>query len=447
LTYINIQSLKFKTFLLFIFFFIFLIFFLFVFTFVIFNEFIKNETEKMDNYTSFISYIAGNHADDGFDKIVYPPENYLWDIIITDDKGNLLYISNEDIDKMSVEDKKFAKYPPIKNALTGNWGLNRIIANGEKYFTSSRFVIENDWIIVVQVPEKIIINNAIKLIIPVLIFILSIILFFILLYQALKNTVLKPVGILTDYINQFTDNRKLKINEYKKNDEIGAAVKAFENLTIERIKLEKEILEISENERKRIGRDLHDDLGQILTGISFQLVLLNQSLDIGNEELTEIASNISSLTKEAINKTKIIARGLCPVNLFVDNGLILSIEEFSKNISTTYNVKCNFYYDKEIVINNEVISTNLYHIILETINNSIKHSKCKKIEIRLIKNDENIKLFIEDDGKGFENFNTNGMGLKILKYRANLIGGTLEIKSKLNNGTKLYCNFTLGEEK
>ncbi|OHD18759.1 MAG: hypothetical protein A2086_05790 [Spirochaetes bacterium GWD1_27_9] len=438
----NKQSLKFKILFLFTSFLLFLLSFLIIIIFVIFTAFLSEEAEKIDNYTSFLSYMISGNTNNNFENNIYEPENYLWEIIITDKNGKLLYISNEDFAKIKDDDKNYKEHPSVKNALLGNWGFKKVIVNNKKYYTSSKFVVSNDWIIIVQVPEKIILNNVIRTILPILILILMIILFFLSISLVFISSILKPINILTDHINQYTLSKENEHIEYKKNDEIGLALKAFEKLTIERKKLEKEILEISENERKRIGRDLHDDLGQILTGISFQLLLLEQEVGSDKDKL-EIVNDISDLTVEAINKTKIIARGLCPVNLLVENGFIFSIEGLAKSIEKTYNIKCIFYYDNTIIIDDDVIASNLYHIILETVNNSLKHSNCKEIEIGFFRESENVKLIIKDNGIGFEYKEGNGMGLKILKYRANLVGAVLNIDSIINVGTTISCIFKL----
>ncbi len=237
-------------------------------------------------------------------------------------------------------------------------------------------------------------------------------------------------------IKEYSKSGNVKPIKIKGKNEISNAIKTFNNMVSERRKLEKEILEISENERMRIGHDLHDDLGQILTGISFQLMILGKGLK--KEKLNNL-NEISELLSTAINKSRLIAKGLSPVSLN-ENGFMMAVEEFSKNIEMIYKIKCSFEYDKNILIKDHIVSLNLFHITQESINNAIKHAKPKKIIISLKQVNNKIILEVKDDGEGIRKKNKVGIGLKIMKYRARVIYGTLEIKTGKNKGTIVRCS-------
>ena len=150
----------------------------------------------------------------------------------------------------------------------------------------------------------------------------------------------------------------------------------------ERKRLEKEILEISHWEQHWIGQDLHDDLGQLLTGIALKgKALKKRSVKKSLPEATN-AVELVKLTNQAIDKTHNVARGLCPVELEA-NGLMSALTEIASNISEGLDVLCAFWCDKPAPIHNSSIAANLFRIAQEAAHNSIKHSQGKHVWISL----------------------------------------------------------------
>ena len=221
----------------------------------------------------------------------------------------------------------------------------------------------------------------------------------------------------------------------------------------ERRRLEEEVLQISERERHRIGQDLHDGLGQHLTGIAFLSKSLQQRLatkaGLGApataEEAAE-AGRIVELVQQAVTQTRNLARGLHPVEATPD-GLTAALREFAARIEAFFRLKCGFVCDRAVSVPDNAIATHLYRIAQEAVNNAIKHAKTKRITIGLeADGDAAIHLVVEDDGIGIgESACRNGLGLRIMRYRANIIGGAFEVERRPAGGTRVACSVPMAQ--
>ncbi|MFB3785512.1 MAG: ATP-binding protein [bacterium] len=208
----------------------------------------------------------------------------------------------------------------------------------------------------------------------------------------------------------------------------------------ERKRLEREILRISHREQNRIGRDLHDGLGQVLTGISCLLQGLSRKLGNHYTEGQPDVEEIANLVKQAISQTHGLSQGLMPVKL-EDSGLIGALEELADQTQRIHGLPCHFQCLMPEVNHESAISVNLYRIAQEAVNNAVKYSQAKQITIRLNNTPDSLILSIEDDGVGLpENFErSGGLGLRIMNYRAGMIGAKLSIRSHPQAGTAILC--------
>jgi PAS domain S-box-containing protein len=210
----------------------------------------------------------------------------------------------------------------------------------------------------------------------------------------------------------------------------------------ERKRLEKEILEISGNEQRRIGQDLHDGLGQHLTGIAFISKGLEEKLAAKSLPETSLATKIVSLMNKAISHTRDLARGLYPVQLKT-RGLASALEELASSTETMFSVSCAFEATDAIELPGDDTEIHLYRIAQESVNNAIKHGQAKKIRIQLNRIQDFGVLTITSDGLDFPEKlpEKRGMGLSIMRYRANMIHGSLEVKKPVRGGTQVICSF------
>jgi two-component system sensor histidine kinase NreB len=209
---------------------------------------------------------------------------------------------------------------------------------------------------------------------------------------------------------------------------------------LEHIQLEKQVLEISERERRRIGQDLHDGLGQHLTGIELMVQALGSKLDSVSPESAAQALRISEHVREAIRQTKSLARGLSPVNLEA-NGLMSALQELSLSVRDMFHVNVSFHARNPVLLTDNVAATHLFRIAQEALSNALKHGAARTVRVDLDQSAEAINLTVSDDGHGFSSRQNqhSGMGLRIMAYRAGMIGGKVTVESSAGHGTKVVC--------
>ena len=205
-----------------------------------------------------------------------------------------------------------------------------------------------------------------------------------------------------------------------------------------RREMQREILQIGEFERQRIGQELHDGLGSQLTGIGMICVSLAKQL----EEISPTHANelreIANLVKEADYQARNLARGLVPV-VADPTGLVSALKRLVGYTEGT-GIKCTVDISGEVYIEDSTISTHLFRIAQEALVNAIKHSKASDISIR-ISMDGDVVLEIEDDGVGIDEITPNGegMGLRTMKYRAGMLGAEFKVFSAPGKGTIVSC--------
>jgi len=399
--------------------------------------------DNNDNSMGVIIYILNieNKNLDLFNNIV-DPDSYDWQIILTNKKGILLYHTHKKITNESIKNLDYSKYPSVKNALLGNWELSRVNINGQSWYTSSEFITTCNWYVITQVPRAVIVNKVFNILMPNIILIIIITIASIIITLIWANMFITPLINLTNAIREYGEKGNTKILKEKKGkDEISQALKSFNKMINERKKLEREVFEVIERERKKIGKEIHNDLENIISNIYHQVLILEEELNkILNKENLYIVKHmgkISKLLNEVLNKTKSISNGLCPVTL-QEGGLINTIKELIKNYQSVNNVKYQFKYDDDIIIKDEIVAINIFYILNEAIDNAIKYNNADNISISFIKNEDNITLEIIDNGSPFEE-EKNIMGIRIMNYNARLINADLLIENLKNGGNKTTC--------
>jgi signal transduction histidine kinase len=240
--------------------------------------------------------------------------------------------------------------------------------------------------------------------------------------------------------------RKIEQIVHARTADLLAAKAMLEREMSERMRLESEILEISSREKLRVGQDLHDSLGQKLTGAVFlSRTLATKLADAGGEE-RDSAEHINELLKDALAQVRRLARGLAPVELG-DEGLANALQRLAADTQETYGIDCAFHAEDDGRVRDNKASVHLFHIAQEAVNNAVRHGKPGQILITLAAGaGDGGQLVVEDDGAGIpgEAERGQGMGLRIMNYRAAMIGGSLDIQRRRNGGAVVTCRFKAG---
>lgn len=208
----------------------------------------------------------------------------------------------------------------------------------------------------------------------------------------------------------------------------------------ERRLLEKQILDISEQEQRRLGQDLHDSLGGQLTGVALMGKALAHKLAAKSLPEAAVAEEVVRIINEAIGQTRAIARGLCPVELRAA-GLLSALREFASETERRCHISCRFQADKGILIQNESVASHLFRIVQEAVHNALRHGAARTIAISLARVGDQIALEIRDDGTGLPSPlpASKGMGLRTMKYRADNIGAEFTVFPGEARGTVVSC--------
>ena len=208
----------------------------------------------------------------------------------------------------------------------------------------------------------------------------------------------------------------------------------------ERRRLEHEVLRISEQERRRIGQDLHDGLGQMLTGIGLICQNLARQLSAKDSPHAEDLHEITDLIREADAMARNLARGLVQVELEGD-GLKAALRTLCQNAERFFDVTCSLDISGELTLGDSGAASNLYRIAQEAISNAVKHGRASEIKVTVRRSGTMLELVIDDNGIGFPKTlsEDRGMGVDIMGYRARVIGGMLSIRAHPKGGTTVRC--------
>ena len=203
---------------------------------------------------------------------------------------------------------------------------------------------------------------------------------------------------------------------------------------------ETEILRASEREQRRISQDLHDGLGQQLAAISFMTAALRE--DLAQEASAQVAAavKICRLLDDAVVVTRSLARGLQPV-AEEPHALMAALEGLASRISELFKVSCRLECPRPVLVRDNAAATHLYRIAQEAVTNSLKHGQAQEITIGLSATSRQIVLRVSDNGVGFKKCPDprQGLGLRIMRHRAGVMGGTLDLLENSQHGVDVIC--------
>src|SRR3984893_15894564 len=211
----------------------------------------------------------------------------------------------------------------------------------------------------------------------------------------------------------------------------------------ERERLDQEIAEVADRERRRLGQNLHDSLGQHLTGTALAAQVLREKLAERSAREVADADKVVHYLEEGIDLTRNLARGFFSPELEAD-GLNVALYGLAANITQRFRVLCTFNGDDTVRVGDATTATQLYHIAQEAVMNAVKHAGASKIDIELMRNGQKLTLAVSDDVGGFAAKlpQPPGLGLGLMAHGASFIGGKFAISRNRDGGTLVTCKLS-----
>lgn len=224
-------------------------------------------------------------------------------------------------------------------------------------------------------------------------------------------------------------------------DRVKERTAALEAEIAEKHELEKRILEISDTERATFGQDLHDGLCQHLVSAAFSCNLLEEKLTKTAPAQVGDMVKISAMIDDSITQARNLARGFFPVRL-ESEGLEMALHELASNITRRYEISCPVDCHEGLPTCGRTAGIHLYRIAQEAMVNAAKHSGSGRVTVNLSASPDGVRLMIEDHGNSHQRLdaNSDGMGLRIMAYRARLIGATFEAGPAHDCGFRVTCH-------
>jgi PAS domain S-box-containing protein len=207
----------------------------------------------------------------------------------------------------------------------------------------------------------------------------------------------------------------------------------------DRKRLELEVLEVATSEQRRIGGELHDSVGQELTGLCMLADNLTEGLRDAAPEEAQSADRIARGLRQALGEVRGLSRGLIPVEVDSE-GLMAALSELATRTTEVHGIPCEFSCQAPVTVHDNFTATQLFRIAQEATTNALKHSKATNIHLGLERKGAFITLKIADDGVGLpEDMPETGVGLRIMRYRAGQIGAQLSLRAHVGGGTLVSC--------
>jgi PAS domain S-box-containing protein len=229
-------------------------------------------------------------------------------------------------------------------------------------------------------------------------------------------------------------------------DEHGRIVQLFGILhdVTDRKRAEEAVLRIGEEERQRVGAELHDGVLQELAGTSYFAAAVLRELEREGHRLAPNVARIKQAIEAMIDHTRKVALAMDPT-VPGGSGLVSALRELTRTMASEHGVPCPFASPRPIAVDDPVTANHLYRIAQEAIRNAIRHGRPTQVAVRLTESDDGkLTLAVADDGCGLPPGTPNGtgIGLHVMRYRASVIGAQLAIRNRSSGGTEVVCRLT-----
>lgn len=211
---------------------------------------------------------------------------------------------------------------------------------------------------------------------------------------------------------------------------------------MERRRLDREIVQVADRERRRLGHDLHDRLGQHLIGTVIAAQAIKEKLEKRSAPEAADLENLTRHLNEGVDLTRKLARGFYSPELDAE-GLPEALRHLADAMTERSQVNCVFQGDDSVRIQDSTIANQFYRIAQEAVTNAVKHASAKQIDIHLTANGGDICLAIVDDGIGLpDKRESDGIGLRLMRHGAELVGAKFDVRRNSKKGTIAICRVT-----
>jgi signal transduction histidine kinase len=263
-----------------------------------------------------------------------------------------------------------------------------------------------------------------------------------LLLGAIRSEREKALAALRD------SNKALEWQVQQRTLELTQANADLQAALAERRRLQLEMNQITEERQKLVGQELHDGLGQQLTGIAFMINSLRETLAARSAPEAPVLQQVGGLLGEAMAMLRSLSRGLYPIALDT-GGLAFALQQLAQHTRNFSKIQCTVRYSEDVQITDAATSLNLYRITQEAVSNALRHAQAGQIDIELSGSGNHYVLSITDDGAGFRDRSSKikeTLGLRSMQSRAEMIGATIEIRKHPDDGTSIVVTGSLNRE-
>jgi signal transduction histidine kinase len=226
----------------------------------------------------------------------------------------------------------------------------------------------------------------------------------------------------------------------QRTNELAAAKRRLEASIARRKDSERELMEVGARQQRQMGQELHDGLGQQLLGLRLMADSLAKRLAVQGRAEAQAARELADALLGAQHSVRALIKGIRPVEVDA-RGLMTGLADLAEHTERVAGVPCLFHCDQPADVNNNHTATQLFYIVQEAVGNAVRHAQPQHIEIGLSGNDQQLELWVRDDGQGIagDMEQTAGMGLRIMQHRAAVIGAELSIHAAPTGGTLVTC--------
>ena len=216
------------------------------------------------------------------------------------------------------------------------------------------------------------------------------------------------------------------------------------SMMLDHRRLQLEMVEVPQREQQRLGRELHDGLGQQLTGLGLMAKSLAKRLAGAATREREMAEQLAAGLEQALAQVRSLSRGLIPVETDA-RGLVSALEELATRVSEQSGIHIELLHEKPILISDNETATHVYRIVQEAINNAVKHAQADNITLILEADEHEAVIEVRDNGRGLpeDMHQRTGLGLRTMFHRCQLFGGSLDVYTHDEGGTRVRCCFPL----